>query len=39
MVAALGPFDEADIAGGHEVMFTNPDAVAAGLAELAQKLN
>jgi pimeloyl-ACP methyl ester carboxylesterase len=39
MVAALGPFDEADIAGGHEVIFTNPDAVAAGLAELAQKLN
>jgi pimeloyl-ACP methyl ester carboxylesterase len=39
MVAALGPFDEADIPGGHEVMFTNPDAVAAGLVELAQKLN
>jgi pimeloyl-ACP methyl ester carboxylesterase len=38
MVAALGPFDEADIAGGHEVMFTNPDAVAEGLVELAQKL-
>jgi len=38
MVAALGPFDEVDIPGGHEVMFTNPDAVAAGLAELAAKL-
>lgn len=38
MVAALGPFDEVDIPGGHEVMFTNPDAVAAGLAALAAKL-
>jgi alpha-beta hydrolase superfamily lysophospholipase len=39
MVGALGPFDEADIPGGHEVMFTNPDAVAEGLAQLAQKGN
>jgi pimeloyl-ACP methyl ester carboxylesterase len=39
MVAALGSFDEADIPGGHEVMFTNPDAVAEGLVELAQKAN
>jgi pimeloyl-ACP methyl ester carboxylesterase len=39
MIAALGPFDEVDISGGHEVIFTNPDAVAEGLAELAQKIN
>lgn len=39
MIAALGPFDEVDIPGGHEVIFTNPDAVAGGLAELAQKIN
>lgn len=39
MIAALGPFDEVDIPGGHEVIFTNPDAVAQGLAELAQKIN
>jgi alpha-beta hydrolase superfamily lysophospholipase len=39
MVAALGPFDEADIPGGHEVMFTNPDAVAQGLAELAGRVD
>ncbi|MEI9925512.1 MAG: alpha/beta hydrolase [Bradyrhizobium sp.] len=38
MVAALGPFDEVDIPGGHEVMFTDPDAVAGGLVELARKL-
>lgn len=38
MVAALGPFDEVEIPGGHEVMFTNADAVAAGLAELAGRL-
>lgn len=38
MVATLGPFDEAEIAGGHEVMFTDPDAVAGGLAELAAKV-
>lgn len=38
MVAALGPFDEAEIPGGHEVMFTDPDAVAGGLAELAGKV-
>ena len=38
MVAALGPFDEADIPGGHEVMFTDPDAVADGLVELARRL-
>jgi len=38
MVAALGAFDEADIPGGHEVIFTNPDAVAGGLAALADKL-
>lgn len=39
MVAALGPFDEAEIPGGHEVMFTDPDAVAGGLAELAGKVS
>ena len=39
MVAALGPFDEVDIPGGHEVMFTDPDAVAGGLVELARKLS
>jgi hypothetical protein len=39
MVAAFGPFDEVDIAGDHEVLFTDPDAVAAGLAQLAAKLN
>ncbi|MGO9700911.1 MAG: alpha/beta hydrolase [Xanthobacteraceae bacterium] len=39
MIAALGAFDEVDIPGGHEVIFTNPDAVAEGLAELAQKIN
>jgi pimeloyl-ACP methyl ester carboxylesterase len=38
MAAALGPFDEADIPGGHEVMFTDPDAVAGGLVDLARKL-
>jgi pimeloyl-ACP methyl ester carboxylesterase len=38
MVAALGPFDETDIPGGHEVMFTDPDAVAGGLAQLAGKV-
>ncbi len=38
MVAALGPFDEVAIPGGHEVMFTDPDAVAGGLVELARKL-
>jgi hypothetical protein len=38
MVAAVGPFDEVDIPGGHEVLFTDPDAVAGGLAALAQKL-
>lgn len=38
MVASLGPFDEAEIPGGHEVMFTDPDAVAGGLAELAGKV-
>lgn len=38
MVAALGPFEEVDIPGGHEVMFTDPAAVAAGLAELATRL-
>jgi pimeloyl-ACP methyl ester carboxylesterase len=36
MIAALGPFDEVDIPGGHEVIFTNPDAVADGLAKLTQ---
>lgn len=38
MVAGLGPFDEVEIPGGHEVMFTDPDAVAGGLAELARKV-
>lgn len=39
MIAAIGPFDEVDIPGGHEVMFTDPDAVAGGLVELARKLS
>ena len=38
MVAAFGPFDEVDIRGDHEVMFTDADAVAAGLVKLAEKL-
>lgn len=38
MVAALGSFDETEIPGGHEVLFTDPDAVAGGLAELARKV-
>lgn len=38
MVAAFGPFDEVDIPGDHEVMFTTPDVVAAGLVKLAEKL-
>ncbi len=38
MVASLGAFDEAEIPGGHEVIFTDPDAVAGGLAELARKM-
>lgn len=37
MVAAFGPFNEIDIPGGHEVLFTNPDAVAGGLAALAKQ--
>jgi alpha-beta hydrolase superfamily lysophospholipase len=37
MVAAFGPFDEVDIPGGHEVLFTDPDAVADGLVKLISK--
>lgn len=38
MMTSLGNFDEYAIPGGHEVIFTDPKAVAAGLIELARRI-